>query len=275
VVEQPIELRLVESTDGQGTCSHSRVLLVAGASSRVQLVERQQSSTTEPALSNLTTEIVLEHGARVEHCRWVDHGTQTWSVARTVVVVGEAAEYRSWSISGRGRFVRHDLSVHLAGRGAKAILDGLSYGRSGELVDQHVRVWHEQPEGQTKENYRAIIEDGGQGIFDGIIYVGRGAVQTDARQENRNLLLGPRSIVHTKPHLEIDADDVNCSHGATVGQLDEEQVFYLRSRGVAEAEARAVLAWAFAKEIIDRCPNDSMRSEVAQLLQNIGAAEVS
>jgi Fe-S cluster assembly protein SufD len=197
----------------------------------------------------------------------VDHGPSTWQMAATAVNVGEGAEYHAWSATARGRFVRHDLTVRLAGRRASAVLDGLYYARKGELVAQYARVWHEQPEGVTRECYRGVIENEGRGVFDGIVYVGHGAVKTDARQENRNLLLGPAAIAHTKPHLEIDNDDVACSHGATVGQLDEQQLFYLRARGIAEDEARAVLTWAFAKEIVDRCPNDELRRLAEETLQ--------
>jgi Fe-S cluster assembly protein SufD len=140
-------------------------------------------------------------------------------------------------------------------------------------VNQHVRVWHDRIEGQTKECYRGVVEDEGRGVFDGIIYVGRGAAKTDARQENRNLLLGPRAIANTKPHLEIDADDVSCSHGATVGQLDEQQLFYLRSRGIPESVAKDVLIWAFAKEIVDRCPDSALRLEFESGLSAVAFGE--
>jgi Fe-S cluster assembly protein SufD len=164
------------------------------------------------------------------------------------------------------------LDVRLAGRNATAVLDGLYYARAGQTVDQRTRVWHEQPEGSTRECYRGVIEDRGRGIFDGIIYVGHDAMKTDARQENRNLLLGPEAVAHAKPHLEIDADDVTCSHGATIGQLDESQLFYLRARGISESDAKAVLTWAFAKDIVDRGAHVGLRAEVERSLQVPGAS---
>lgn len=266
-VEVPIEIRVVESGRAHGRISFPRVLVVAGAKSRCQLIERHFSRSGATVVSCPVVEIVIEPGAELEHARWVQHGAATWSLATTAVSVTEGASYRGWSATSRGRLVRHDLAVKLSGRSANVQLDGVYYGRQGEIVDQHVRVWHEQAAGQTRECYRGVIEDGGRGIFDGIIYVGRGALQTDARQENRNLLLGPTAIAHTKPHLEIDADDVSCSHGATVGQLDDEQLFYLRSRGIAESQARQVLTWSFAKEIVERCPNPQLRQEVELALE--------
>lgn len=270
-IEAPIEIRIVDSAQSRGKLSLPRVLVVAGAQSQLRLIERHCSRAGQMLLSAAVVEIALEQGAKVEHARWVEHGSATWSFATTAVSVAEDAEYRSWSVTARGRAVRHDLAVTLRGRGASVTLDGLYYGRTGEVVDQHTRVWHEQPAGRTRESYRGVIEDGGRGIFDGIIYVGRGAMQTDAQQENRNLLLGPSAIAHTKPHLEIDADDVVCSHGATVGQLDDEQLFYLRSRGVAEDQARQVLTGAFAREIVERCPEPALRQEVETAL--IGIAD--
>lgn len=270
-IEVPIELRIVESAQSPGKLSLPRVFVFAGAQSQLRLIERQLSRAGQTLLSSLVVEIVVERGAKLEHARFIQHGAATWSFATTAVSVAEDAEYRSWSVSSRGRLVRHDLAVTLRGRGATVSLDGLYYGRTGEVVDQHTRVWHEQPAGRTRECYRGVIEDGGRGIFDGIIYVGRGAMQTDAQQENRNLLLGPTAIAHTKPHLEIDADDVVCSHGATVGQLDDEQLFYLRARGIAQKDARQVLTGAFAKEIVDRCPDSDLRQEVEIALVGIAS----
>jgi Fe-S cluster assembly protein SufD len=271
VVEDPIEFQLIDSTEVRGALSLPRLLVLVGASSRLQLLERHLSLSGETILSSAVTEIVVDRGASVEHSRFVDHGSRTWSIATTAVCLEENASYRCWSTTARGRFVRHDLGVRLAGLRAKAQLDGLYYARRGGVVGEHVRVWHEVPEGVTRECYRGVIEDQGRGIFDGIISVERGAMQTDARQENRNLLLGSGAIANTKPQLEIDADDVVCSHGATVGQLDDEQLFYLRSRGIAESEAREVLTWAFAKEIVDRCPNQQLRGDVERNLNRSDA----
>lgn len=273
-LEQPIEINVVTSGKPLDSASLSRILVIVGADSQLKLVERHWSQTNEFSLADVVTEIFLERGALLEHARWADLGSSSWSIATTAVQVAQDANYRSWSATARGRFVRHDLAVHLAGRRAKTDLDGLYFARSGELVEQFVRVWHEQPEGVTKECYRGIIENRGRGSFDGIIYVQRGAMQTDARQENRNLLLGPEAVVHTKPHLEIDADDVTCSHGATVGQLDEQQVFYLRSRGIDEGTAKEVLTWAFAKEIVDRCPNAALRRTVERSLHAVESSRI-
>ncbi|MGC4066044.1 MAG: Fe-S cluster assembly protein SufD [Polyangiaceae bacterium] len=263
-IDTPVELRVGHGSrvPAGGTATAAcfpRVLVCLGRGSKLSLIERHDVAGEGPSLSLGIGEIFVGDGAELEHARWVDLGGEQAQIAATEVTVGVGAMYRSWSVTAAGGFVRHDLRVRLAGRRACAVLDGLYYGRKEQLADHHVQVWHEQPEGSTKECYRGVVEDLGKGVFDGIIYVRSGAMKTDARQENRNLLLGPQAVVNTKPHLEIDADDVACSHGATVGQLDENQLFYLQARGIERELGRQMLTWAFAKEIVERCPFAGLR----------------
>jgi Fe-S cluster assembly protein SufD len=259
-IDAPLTLNLVQASEEGVTASLPRVLVVLGADSKLTLVERHSSVGEGETLSNSVIEVIVGARATLTHARWVSLGDNARSLAASAVSVGENGNYQSFSASSRGAYVRHDLQVRLRGSRATVNLDGLYYGREGQLVDQHVRVWHEAREGTTKECYRGVIEDGGRAVFDGIIYVCKGAVKTDARQENRNLLLGPKAIVNAKPHLEIDVDDVSCSHGATVGQLDENQLFYLRARGIEESIARQMLTWAFAKELVVRCPVSAIQA---------------
>jgi Fe-S cluster assembly protein SufD len=271
-VARPIELRVVHgsgiaSDRGETAASFPRVLLLLGRGSQLSLIERHEVAGDGASLSLGVVEIFIGDGAELDHARWVDLGQEQSQLAATAVSVGVGGAYRSWSVTAAGGFVRHDLQVHLAGVRASAVLDGLYYGRTDQLADHHVRVWHEQPEGSTKECYRGVVENLGRGVFDGIIYVRSGAMKTDARQENRNLLLGPQAVVNTKPHLEIDADDVACSHGATVGQLDENQLFYLQARGIDRELGRQLLTWAFAKEIVERCPFAGLRRLAAGRLR--------
>jgi Fe-S cluster assembly protein SufD len=255
------------ATDGEALMSFPRVLLWLGRGSRLSVIERHEVQGSGASVSSGVMEVFIGDGAELEHSRWVDLGSQHVQLAATAVSVGLGGTYRSWSATAAGGLVRHDLQVRLAGRRASTVLDGLYYGRRGQLADHHVRVWHEQPEGSTKESYRGVVEDLGKGVFDGIIYVRSGAMKTDARQENRNLLLGPQAVVNTKPHLEIDADDVACSHGATVGQLDENQLFYLQARGIDLDLGRQMLTWAFAKEMVERCPASGLRRRAAERLR--------
>lgn len=266
-VSQPLELTFVQVASTTTVAVLPRVLVVLGKGSRFELIERHLSSGQAVSLSNAVVEVLVGDDASLIHSRWVELGDGAHSLCAMAVSVGAHATYQGWSLASSGHYVRHDLQVRLSGRGATAKLDGLYYGRANQLVDSHVRVWHEQPEGSTKECYRGVIENQGRAVFDGIIYVCKGAMKTDARQENRNLLLGPEAVVNTKPHLEIDADDVSCSHGATVGQLDEEQLFYLQARGIDEGFGRQLLTWAFAKEIVDRCPNEAVKTTATLRLE--------
>lgn len=256
-LSQTIEFACLQggtASEPKAVVSLPRVVVVLGKGAEAELVERHISLGDQVSLANAVIEVALGVGAALSHSRWVDVGENAYHLVATAVTLAENASYHAWSLAAAGRYVRHDLQVYLRGAGATANLDGLYYGRPSQLVDNHVRVWHEQPHGTTRECYRGVIENQGRGVFDGIIYVLPGAMKTDARQENRNLLLGPDAVINTKPHLEIDADDVSCAHGATVGQLDEAQLFYLRARGIDEELGRQLLTWAFAKEIVERCP---------------------
>lgn len=270
VVEEPLEVTTLQSLGDEAGVAFPRIVVVLGKNSRLSLVERQVTDGDGTQVSTGITEIRVGEGAELTHCRTSDLGGKACQLTLTAVDVESYGTYRSWVGNQKGRYIRHDLQVSLSGVRASAILDGLYFGRTGQLVDHHVRVWHKSTEGQTKECYRGVIEDDGRGVFDGIIFVQKGAMKTDARQENRNLLLGPKAVVNAKPHLEIDADDVACSHGATVGQLDEHQLFYLQSRGIPRTVGEELLTWAFAKEIVDRCPVESLREEVTAALWGKG-----
>jgi Fe-S cluster assembly protein SufD len=189
----------------------------------------------------------------------VNGSADRFVVAATFVHQGRDSHYASHGFSFGGALTRHELSVVLAGPGAECSLDGLYLARTGDVVDHHTRVVHEVGLATSHQKFKGVLDGSGHGVFDGTVVVRRDAQRTEAHQENRNLLLSNEATVHTKPHLEIDADDVKCSHGATVGRLDPAQLFYLRSRGVDLGTARAALIYAFAAELTERLPNDVLR----------------
>jgi Fe-S cluster assembly protein SufD len=163
-----------------------------------------------------------------------------------------------------GVFSRLDLRLWFDGEGAQADLSGLYLGRGSEQIDHHTVIDHAEPHCLSRESYRGIVDEQARAVFDGMINVRPGAQHTSAHQQSRNLVLSDQARVNTKPHLEIEADDVSCSHGASVGQLDAEAVFYLRSRGIAEDEARAMLAYGFVRESIDSIEPASLRELVRE-----------
>src|SRR5262249_26810065 len=165
-----------------------------------------------------------------------------------------------------GRLVRNDINAVLAGEGCECTLNGLYLGTDQQLIDNHTQIDHAKPHCTSHELYKGILDGKAHGVFNGKIYVHPDAQKTDAKQTNQTLLLSEAATINTKPQLEIYADDVKCTHGATVGQLDAEALFYLRSRGIAKDEARSLLTFAFANDIIDRIKIHPLRAELEKLL---------
>jgi Fe-S cluster assembly protein SufD len=217
-------------------------------------------------MQNAVTELCLEQGAAVDHMRIVQGTAESRLVGELAVRQARSSRYTSRVFTLGGALSRLDLAVWLDEEGAECSLDGLYMARGEEQVDHHTRVEHVKPNTTSIERYKGIVAERGSAVFDGIIHVERGAMKASAHQENRNVLLSDEAIVNTKPHLEIDADDVSCTHGATVGKLDESALFYLRARGLDEDAAQAVLLFAFVREILDRVPISGERERLSSLI---------
>ncbi|HEV8324066.1 MAG TPA: Fe-S cluster assembly protein SufD [Myxococcota bacterium] len=261
IVEAPLALRV--GAGAPGTAVHPRVLVLAGARSQLTLVETYTGGGDDASLLNAATELQLAEGAVVKHVRVQEHGVGTFHLATLAARVARDATYDSHVVSLGGRLARLDLCVVLDGPGASCSLDGLYVGAGTQHLDHHTFVDHRTPHGTSVQKYKGIVTGAARTVFDGRVKVRRGAQKTSAHQENRNLLLSDEALAHTKPSLEIDADDVKCSHGATVGQLDEDALFYLRARGIDLALARAMLTEGFAREIFDRLPLEPLRARLA------------
>jgi Fe-S cluster assembly protein SufD len=245
-----------------------RTLILAERGSELDVVESHAGDGEY--LENAVTEVFVAEGAGVEHVR-VQLGSER-SASLAIVAVRQARDsrYRSRVVSFGGKLTRVDLRVELAEQGAECSLDGLFLVDGGALVDHHTRVVHASPRCSSTQRYRGIADARGIGVFDGTVIVRPGASGTEAHQENRNLLLSNDAVVHAKPHLEIDTDDVKCSHGATVGRLDPAQLFYLRSRGIDEEVARSLLTYAFAREVVAAVSDTDVRG----VLEDIVAARL-
>ncbi|MBI3935918.1 MAG: Fe-S cluster assembly protein SufD [Betaproteobacteria bacterium] len=242
--------------------SYPRCLVIAEAGSRCTLIEDYVALGEDAYFSDPVTEIVLGDGARVTHVKLQREARSAFHIATCAVALGKDAEYASHTVTLGARISRYNLSVVQQGEGARARIDGLALVSGRQLADTHSFMDHARPAGKCVQLHKCIIGDAAHAVFNGRIVVRPGAQLTDAAQESRNLLLSGTAHVDTKPQLEIFADDVRCSHGATVGQLEQEQMFYLRSRGLSEARAHNLLIYAFGAEIIDRIPVPSL---VAQL----------
>ncbi len=263
VVEEPLSILHVAHGGARPTLSLPRVVVVAGAGSEVKLVERF-TADGGTSLTLGVTEVFVEDNAGVDHMRVVDGQLDAYNLSLCAVRQAQSSRYASRVATFGGALSRLDLRVLLDGPGAECTLDGLYLSDDGEHVDHQTFIDHAHPHCTSHEKYKGVLSGSGRAVFDGGITVRPGAQQTDARQENRNLVLSDQAIVNTKPSLVIDADDVKCSHGATVGQLDEAALFYLRARGIGEIEARGLLAFAFTREMIDRIPAPALQSELTQ-----------
>lgn len=263
VVREPVHV--VFATEAESPVAvHPRLLVRAGARSQLTLVETHFGRGAY--LSNAVAELSLGEGAVVEHVRFQDESPEAFHIALTSVEQGMKTDYASHALALGGSLSRHDLGIVLAGEGAACVANGL-YLASGERhVDNHTAIDHARPHCSSLELYKGILDGRASAVFNGRIGVREGAQKTDARQTNRNLLLSEDATINTKPQLEINADDVKCSHGATIGQLDDDALFYLRSRGLAEEDARGLLIGGFAAEIPERVRSETVRRALVSAL---------
>jgi len=264
VVDRPLHLVHVAQPGDVPTAAYPRIVVIAGESSQAQLVETWLARPGAKHLTNTVSEIDLRDDARLDHVRAQEGIESAFHVANVAVRQGRDSNYASRVVTLGGALARLDLRVRMAGRGAECTLDGVYHVLDRDHVDHQTFIDHAEPECTSHESYRGILDDHGWAVFNGIIAVRRDAQHSNAHQENRNLLLSDDATVHTKPHLEIDADDVSCSHGATIGAIDEDQLFYLRTRGIEEDEARDILTFAFVRELLDRIPHEPVAHRLAE-----------
>jgi Fe-S cluster assembly protein SufD len=260
----PLHLLFVASRRDTPQAIYPRCLVIAEAGSECRLVEDYIGLGDGAYLTNAVTEIVLGEGARVEHTRVQRESDAAFHIGLCAVSQQRDSVYTSRAVSCGARLSRYDLAVLQQGEGTQTSLDGLALIAGRQLADTHTCMQHARPSGRSEQLHKCIVGGGAHAVFSGKVLVKPGAQLTDSRQSSRNLLLTPRARVDTKPQLEIFADDVKCAHGATVGQLDEDAVFYLRSRGLSDQAARNLLTYAFAAEVIDRIPIASVRSKLRQ-----------
>jgi Fe-S cluster assembly protein SufD len=261
-IEQPLEILF--QGDGRPVAAQPRLLVSAGAGSELTLIE--QYAGTGPGLTNAVTDLRAERGARVRYVKLQAESAETHHVALQRVSVSGDGRVEVVHLDLGAALSRNDLQIELTDPGAEVHTRGLFLADGEAHIDNHIRVDHHARDTVSTEICRGIAAQSGKGVFNGKIVVHPGADGTDAKLTNRNLLLSGRAEIDTKPELEIYADDVKCAHGATTGQLDEQALFYLRSRGLASTEARSVLVNAFAAEVVDCIPLARLRDGIRQRL---------
>jgi len=265
-VEEPIQLVFFSDTGGSPLVSSPRSVVLAGPGSRVASVEIYAGVPGDVYCTNAVTEIVLEEGAQVEHYKVQDEPETAFHLALLDVREGRDSRFSSHSVALGSRVARHEVRVNLEAEGAEVSLDGLYMPRGDQHHDNPILIEHAAPHCTSRQLYKGVLDGHGQGVFNGRVVVCPGAAGTDASQTNKNLLLSDHAEVDTRPRLEILADDVKCTHGAAVGRLDEDAVFYLRSRGVPHQAARGLLIYAFVNEMVERLRLEPLRSRVEKLV---------
>ena len=266
VLSEPIHLLFLSEPDFGPTVSHPRNLVIAEPGSQAVIVESWIGTAESLYFTNAVTEVILGEGSVLDFYKLERESTAAFHVATMEVLQKRDSTFNSHSITLGGALVRNDLNVRLDAPGASCTLNGLFLGSGTQHLDNHTKIDHAQPHGTSRELYKGIMSGRSRGVFNGKIIVRPDAQKTDAMQTNKNLLLSKEALVNSEPALEIFADDVKCRHGSTIGQLDETAMFYLRSRGIGEEEARALLVYAFASDVASRIRIAPLRALVESQL---------
>lgn len=267
VVESPIHLVFVSSPGSDATATHPRTLVLAGSNSQARLVESYVSVEAGLTLTNAVTEVVLGDGAVVDHYKVLRESVDALHVGNMDVHLAANANFSSHAITLGGGLVRNEVFAVLDGEGGECTLNGVYLVDGERLVDNHTTIDHAKAHCNSHEMYKGILAGKGRGVFNGKIIVRLDAQKTDAKQSNKALLLSEDSQINTKPQLEIFADDVKCTHGATVGQLDAEQLFYLQARGIGREDAHHMLIHAFASDVLNRVRIPELQATLEAVLQ--------
>ena len=267
VLEAPIALLYLATEDAAPTMTHPRNLIVAEDQSQVAVIEDYASVGGESvAFSNAVTELVAGESTVAQHYLIESEHLKAFNVSTLRIEQGRSANVASHSLLLGGGLVRNNVHPVLAGEGGECLINGLFLGTGTQHLDNYMHVEHAAPHCGSRQFYNGILDGQAHGVFHGRIVVHKDAQKTDAKQTNRNLLLSDDAQIDTKPQLEIYADDVKCTHGATIGQIEENALFYLQSRGISEAEARKLLLLAFAEECVERMHASAARAHVERLV---------
>lgn len=261
-IQEPLHLVFI-TLGAANRAAQPRVLIDLGAGSSLTIVQHFMGAEPTPGWTNAVTQITQSERSDLTLYRFQESGREQFHTELLTARLGKEASLKLGYVDLGGRLVRNDVQVDLAEPGSTCELFGVFLASQGQHVDNHTRIDHSAPHTTSREAFRGIIGDRGRGVFNGKVVVHRGARGTDAKQSSDNLLLSERGEIDTKPELEIYADDVKCAHGATVGELDAEQLFYVRSRGVDEATARGLLTFAFANDVLSRIAVPEVRERVA------------
>jgi len=267
VLESPLHILCLSNSSGS-VAAFPRVLIVAEEGSSVTIIESYGGTHESQYFTNAVVEIVLKDAARLEHYRVQRETSKAFHLGTTSIEMGRQATYDSTAINLGSQLARHEINLVMNEEGAECWLDGLYITGSGQHTDTHSMIDHRQPHCTSHQLYKGILDGNSRAVFNGKIFVRHGAQKTDAMQTNKNLLLSSEARVDTKPQLEIFADDVKCAHGAAVGQIAEDELFYLETRGIHPDLARNLLTYGFAEEVIGKIKLESIKAQLDEAVLN-------
>jgi Fe-S cluster assembly protein SufD len=265
---RPVHLVFVATADAAASVTHPRNLIVVDRGARASVIESYVSLAEGTSYwTNTVTEVVAGANSWIEHTRIQRESERAYHVGLTHVEQQRYSHYRSFTLAMGGALARHNLHARLNGENVETLMYGLYLTRGEQVVDNHTAIYHDQPNCRSWEVYKGVLDGRSRAVFNGKVFVKPEAQKTDAKQTNRNLLLSDTAKVDTKPQLEIFADDVKCTHGATVGRLDDVALFYARSRGVPAEKAQRLLTYAFAAEVTSEIVLEPVRDELDRLVR--------
>ncbi len=265
-VEKPVFILHLNDANSDQVISHTRILGVLENGSQLSVVEKSDSIGTNAVFHNFSEEWIIKEKSHLEYCKIQNDSGNSYQVTNTVIHQHDKSLLNTFTLTLDGQLIRNNLNIIIDGEHCESHFYGLYLLNGNTLADNHTVVDHKKPNSFSNEMYKGIMDGNAKGVFNGKIFVRPHAQKTNAFQSNRNILVSDSATVNTKPQLEIWADDVKCSHGCTSGQLDDEAMFYLRSRGIAEPDAKAMLLYAFASEVLEPIQNVILKSYLDQLI---------
>lgn len=266
VAEKPIEIIYFSTGSEAALLVQPRNLVIVNENANVQIIERHQSLNANPVLTNSVTEIFANKRAIVDYYKVQNDNSDASLIDNTYIAQKEQSHVSVHTFSFGGNITRNNLNFYHQGERIDSTLKGITIIGDRQHVDHHTLVQHATPNCESHQNYKGIFADRSTGVFNGKIFVEKEAQKTDAFQQNNNILLGDKSTINAKPQLEIFADDVKCSHGCTIGQLDERAMFYMQSRGIPKKEAKALLMYAFSNEVIESIKIPELKSRITKII---------
>jgi Fe-S cluster assembly protein SufD len=265
-VQKPVLILHINDANQEQVIAHTRILAIVESESKISIIEKFNTIGGNAALHTLTEEIVVKENASFEYCKIQNDTGKSYQVANTNIHQADSSRVDTFTLTLNGQIVRNNFTITIAGENCESHFNGLYMLNGNTLADNHTNVDHQKPNSFSNEMYKGVLDGNSKGVFNGKIFVRPQAQKTNAFQSNRNISLSPNAAINTKPQLEIWADDVKCSHGCTIGQLDEEAVFYLQSRGIDKGTAQGMMLYAFTAETLKTISNETLKAYVDSLI---------